>query len=100
MQQGEITLQATEENQLGIIHIITHSPVSIWQESQDLLQQNPPTSKADLQKFAQELEMSAGEKYLLALNVIEAMGGDLSLIEHPQNPNFSQLQIVFPLSLI
>ena len=42
--------------------------------------------------------MSSGTKYILAFNLIEAIGGHLTLIEKTSIPNMTQLQISFPLA--
>jgi signal transduction histidine kinase len=97
MTQGEIKLQASIEQSLGIIQITLNCEISIWQETKDLLQKSPPISKEDLKEFARTLEISPGEKYLLAFNLIEAMGGNLTLVEQDSTPNLTQLQIAFPL---
>ncbi|MGK7945306.1 MAG: sensor histidine kinase [Microcystaceae cyanobacterium] len=97
MMQGEINLQATREGELGIIQIRLDCNRSIWQETKDLLEQSPTFSPENFQEFAQTLEMSAGEKYLLAFNLIEAMGGKLTLLEMNSTPDVTLLQISFPL---
>ncbi|MGK7933896.1 MAG: sensor histidine kinase [Microcystaceae cyanobacterium] len=97
MEQGEIRLIVTKNAKVGIIKILLDCDISVWQETKDFLQQSPPTSKEDLKEFAKTLELSAGEKYLLASNLIEAMGGHLTLAEQNSTPNITQLQITFPL---
>ncbi len=97
-EQGTIEIQLTvcPNSSRGIINIRTPCFPSTWQESTDLLQQSPEISPQGLKEFAQKLEMSAGEKFLLSFNLIEAMGGQL-MLNSTADDSTTQLGIAFPL---
>ncbi|MBD2577691.1 HAMP domain-containing sensor histidine kinase [Oscillatoria sp. FACHB-1406] len=98
MEEGEIEISARPEGDRGIIAIEIRSPLMIWSEAADLIEQvAPPTPESVKKELIQAPKApSPGMNLLLAQTLLEVLQGELQIVA--LEPEVTRLQCVLPLA--